>query len=442
MKKRIRISKILAITVLVVFLGSLAVHAAQQVVFWQTETEKDRVEIIKSIVSDFEEAYPNIKVTIVTMDENDIPKKIAAAKATGTLPDVVELGLAPANMYAAEGLSDPIAAKEVVDSLGAFREGPLKLLTVEGGYSAVPLDAWVQLIYYRKDLFAAAGLEPPTNWSNLLKAAKALNNPPNRWGIAVGSNPERLFTQQGIEHFALSNGARLFDKEGNVVVNAIGNRTKMTEVLDFYVNDLIKKYGPPGYVNWSECQQYYLTDRVAMAVYATYLLGDIARRGAGRPWTATVKDLPAKTGVVTTLEGPTGAKGNYGELYTLAIMKGTNEEEAKTFVKYLLSDGYSKWLSMIPVGKAPVRDVPEIVASWAASDVFKEFSPDLPNKILQGINTMQRWGYLEGKSYPVPMGKAYAQLVFPRAIEKIRRGEWSIGEALANIQEELEAFLK
>ncbi len=49
----------------------------------------------------------------------------------------------------------------------------------------VPAQTTPELLFYRRDMFAAAGLEPPTTTDSLLRAAKALHDPQHgRYGIA------------------------------------------------------------------------------------------------------------------------------------------------------------------------------------------------------------------------------------------------------------------
>ena len=39
----------------------------------------------------------------------------------------------------------------------------------------MPSDGWAQLLFYRKDLFEAAGLKEPTTYADVQAAAKELN---------------------------------------------------------------------------------------------------------------------------------------------------------------------------------------------------------------------------------------------------------------------------
>lgn len=412
---------------------SFAVFAGE-VTFWTQETEKERMEVIRALAEEFMSKNPDVKINVVPVEENDIPTKLGAAKAAGNPPDIVELGLAPASGYANEGLLDVAMTTEVIQKLGeeTFSPAALSLLSAPQGegYIAIPLDAWIQLIYYRKDLFDQAGLGAPDTWEALEKAAKSLNTPPKRFGIAMGSHPEKLFTQQGFEFIALSNGARIFNPRGEVVVNS----PEMKEALEWYAM-MIREYGPPGYLDWRETNQYYLTDRVAIAVYSSYLLGDIAGV-RDREW-VPIEDLPSKTGIVAKLNGPK-LSGTYGEMYTLAILKEANPE-TKQWVEFLMSDGYVRWLFMAVYGKAPVRV--SAIDQWKEHEILKLYDPQAIENLLEGINSFHRWGYFEGVSFPV-IEKIYNLYLFPKAVDKVRTGEWDASQAVEWLEKEILKLLE
>ena len=65
-------------------------------------------------------------------------------------------------------------------------------------------------------------------------------------GTKAEAYAEQCFTQ-----FAMSNGAGLFDKDGNLVFNS----PEMKEAIDFYAE--LAKYNPPGPQTW-RARDYYL----------------------------------------------------------------------------------------------------------------------------------------------------------------------------------------
>ena len=65
----------------------------QNVTFWTTEVEQDRMAIQRELAAEFEERNPSISVKVIPVLEQDLDRKLTAAAAGGTLPDVVRVGL-------------------------------------------------------------------------------------------------------------------------------------------------------------------------------------------------------------------------------------------------------------------------------------------------------------------------------------------------------------
>ncbi len=60
-------------------------------------------------------------------------------------------------------------------------------MTVGGTLYGMPYFLDPRGMYYRKDLFEAAGLGAPKTFADVREAAKALHNPPALYGIGLGA---------------------------------------------------------------------------------------------------------------------------------------------------------------------------------------------------------------------------------------------------------------
>lgn len=405
---------------------------AAAVEFWTTETETDRMEIINKMAGVFE-GQTGIEVNVVGVDENDIPETMAARVAAEDLPDVIEISYDFVAGYTEQEILDPVAATAVIDDLGraTFGEGALNMVqnVMGSGEGAVPLDGWVQGIWYRKDLFDANGLAPPDSWENIMAAVQALHNPPSMYGVVIGTHPRAVYTQQVYEHFALANGARAFDAAGKLIIDT----PRQVEAIQFYAD--LAAYAPPGYNDWSASNQLYLTGAAAMMFYSTFIIDDILGLQK-RDWTP-VEDLGAKTAFAPVMEGAHGDKGTYGQLNTMAICKGA-VAGTKEWTKYVLGDGYFDWVSMAIVGKMPVRTT--IQEEWKNNEMFQQYSEGFGDQIISGFNAIQRWGLVEGKVYP-EVADIYGELVVPEAISDVISGRMSAAQAATWAQERMEYVL-
>ena len=431
MKKSI----ILLLVLIMVFCLSIFCFAQKTVVeFWTTDNEKSRVDVQEALADAFMQLNPDIEVKVIPVNEPDVPTKLATAKAAGRLPDVCRFGLEYVAGFALDGLLDAKAATTAIADMGytSFYKGALDLVLspVDGIWAAVPIDGWVQGIWYRKDLFAEKGLDAPTSWDKIMEAAKAFYEPSKAmYGIVVGTDPGQVFTQQVFEPFALSNGVTAFDKDGNVVMNT----PQMVETLDYYTK--LAAYGPPGATYWREARQYYIVGQAAMMFYSPYIMDDIA--GLVEDYKVTVPDLAKNTGFVPIIEGPSGIKASYGQLVTLGIFKDTDTDAAIKWVQYLLGPGYVDILFMSPGGKVPVRK--GVVNEWLKHKVFSLYDPEVVSDVAGGMDMIQRWGFMDGKIVPL-ISDVYGRKLIPIVVEKILTGDMTAEQGAAWLQEQVEAL--
>ena len=191
--------------------------------FWTTDNEETRVDVYEEVAARFMAANPGVEIRIVPIEEAGISQRIATAQAANRLPDIVRMGIERVSSFAADGILDEAAAAAVIDSVGEadFRDGPLAMVTnpETGNYSAVPFDGWIQAIWYRNDVFEAAGLAAPETWEAIQAACQALPGTGNLlYGITLGTDPGQNYGHQVFEQVAMSNNAWPFDAAGNARV--------------------------------------------------------------------------------------------------------------------------------------------------------------------------------------------------------------------------------
>ena len=181
-------------------------RAEQSVTVWILENQPDRVRATIANVAALTRAT-GIKVRIVGIGDDQLTSRVEQARATGALPDVVQLPLGSAHAYARDGILDTSAAEEVVRQLReeTFSQTALRLVSREGGIVAVPSDGWGQLLIYRKDLFRAAGLAEPRTLDDVRRAATRLHRD-GLAGITLATAPGTSFTAETFEHVALIAG--------------------------------------------------------------------------------------------------------------------------------------------------------------------------------------------------------------------------------------------
>jgi len=419
---------------------SFNAFAKTEIEYWTTQTEQERAEVIRDIARRFEEDNPNYTVNVVTVQENDIPTKLAAGMAANKLPEIVEMGAENILKLGAEGMIDTKSVNEVIEVIGRddFYDGALQMLkNPEGGQFGIPMHGWVQGIWYRTDLFEEKGLEPPTSWDNILKAAEEFYNPDQQeYGIVIGTNKDS-YARQTFTQYALSNNARIFDKDGNLVFNS----PEMVETLDYY--NQLAQFTPPGPNGWRDARDLYLAGRVPMMMYSTYIMDDIGleRTGYEGEKGSIVPNLVDKTALANKLTNKTSA--TFGQIVGLTLFKGNEEAKmngAKLLAQYLMSDQqYIDYLHMAPGGMNPTRKSIANDDRYLDNEVIEVWG-DKAADIAQAFENIGKFGYVEGRVFP-KIGNITSQFIVGSTIMKMTENGWEAERAAEWGHEEMQDAL-
>ena len=440
---------ILSILWVVITSPSLA-GAQKQITFWTTEVEQDRLEIQRDIAQGFTHKT-GIGVRVIPVQENLLAERVTAAYAARSLPDVLFHPIDFTIGWAEAGILDHRSATQVVNQLGkeTFGKGPLNLVRVSGGYAAVPVDGWGQLLVYRKDLFAKKGLPVPDRWDRILKAAQTLHNPPLIWGFEVATDPGERYTQQVFEHFALSNNVALTDKSGNIDIDT----SEMVQTLEFYKS--LRRFSPPGNLYWLHTRIDYLSGRAAMIIWSPFILDELSGLRRDQPVVLDIAKgesgfLAKNTGFVTVIQGQKGF-AQYGQINYLGITQDADKVLAKQWVAFLLNEGYLRWLGMAAEGKLPVRkgtkDAPNrFIAGWkelefgvtTRAKISEFYGMDVVKAIVAGVDGFDRWGFAEGKGALV--SKIYGTKVVTKILKRFLDGELSAKDAARMMDERVKGL--
>jgi len=120
-------------------------------------------------------------------------------------------------------------------------------------------------LFYRTDLFRAAGLDAPKTWLEQLGAAIALNDPPHVYGLGLPGARE-YETDDNFFFYLWSAGGRFFDENGKCVINSEAG----VKALTFYC-DLVNKHHvtQPEVTTWNRKQTRRLFEAGKLAMFAT-----------------------------------------------------------------------------------------------------------------------------------------------------------------------------
>lgn len=154
--------------------------------FWHAMSG-DRIALIEDIVSDFEEAYPDIKVNVqYSGSYPETLNKLIAGVQSGNAPHIVQIYEIGTRLMIDSGVIVPV--QDLLDQddsydVGVLLEPILNYYKVDGKLYSMPFNSSTALLYYNKTLFEEAGLDPnrpPQTYEELLEYSRILTKKDSR----------------------------------------------------------------------------------------------------------------------------------------------------------------------------------------------------------------------------------------------------------------------
>lgn len=310
------------------FLPGLA--AAQTELTYMMWGDPPEIAVWETLVADFEAAHPDISVKVEVSDWDSYWDKLRVLAAGGDAPDVFAMDAPLFPDWQARGafldLSPFVAADPA--ALDGIYEGPLSSYRLaDGSLWGLPRDFQTIVLYYNADMFAAAGVEPPTpDWTldDLRAAAKALtldtdgDGATDQWGLAtefydmepfwgpaVYANGGDIVSEDGTQTLLTQGPAR----DAFALVNGLLNedRSTMTE-------EDLESYG-----------------------YDGFLAGVAAMTFSGHWVIPGYADLPFQWGVAPVPSGPAGRATLVNSAGIVGSATTEHPEAAWEFMRYVVS---------------------------------------------------------------------------------------------------------
>lgn len=240
-----------------------------QLKLWSQLTTATQTDVIRKHVNECLEGMPGVTVEFESVTLDTLYSRLLTSLQRGDVPDVMNTTEGVVAFLAAREALQPVTG--IVDKLGRgdFRQSNLQAVSKDGQTWAIPDWALHQEVWYRKDLFAEAGISPPKSWAELLAAAEKLNADTNgdgnidRYGFAVPMARVQVAPQTFFQIFYSAGGSVFDPASGEYVFDK--HRDKAVAALDFMI-DLYKKASPPSSIEWSynEFRTALVKDQVAM----------------------------------------------------------------------------------------------------------------------------------------------------------------------------------
>ena len=325
-------------------------------------------QMIPLTTSNFEKQYPGITVKFATYTEGDLRAAIEKDVATHSNAfNVIMIGPYETPLFAKNGwltnLSTQYIASDPSYDASDLLPSIAKALSYKGDLYAAPFYGESSMLYYRKDMFKAAGLTMPLHptWAQVQTFAAKLNQPGKVSGICL-----RGLAGWGDNMAALDTVVNTFGGEWfNMNWQPQLTSPAFENATNFYVN-LIRKYGEPGASNdsFNQLLTLYGQGKCAMWYDATVAATSI---------TGSFPSVAAQTGYAFA---PTDLTKSSGWLWSwsLGIPQGTsNSGAAWKYVSWATSKQYDSlvaskygWAAVPPGTRTSLYSNPDYLSAAKA----------------------------------------------------------------------------
>ncbi|MGR9080401.1 extracellular solute-binding protein [Rhizobium leguminosarum] len=367
--------KLLAATAAVAVLASGSAFAqSANLTIWSWNVAASA---LKSTLPGFNKQFPDIKITVEDLGNSQVFDKTLAACAAGGdgLPDIVSIENFEAEIFWSRFPDCFANLKELgytADIQAKFPDFKRTELEVGDVAYAMPWDSGPVAVFYRRDLYEKAGVDPSTisTWDDFIAAGKKIS----------AANPGVVMAQadfngdsEWFRMIANEQGCGYYSTDGqNITINQPACVASLQKVKE------MKDAGTLTSANWDEKIQANTAGKAASQLYGGWYEGTVR---------STSPDLKGKWGVYRmpslTADGPHAA--NLGGSSLAISATSANKEAAWKFVNYALGtdEGQITMLkefglvpSLLSAEKDPFVNEPQ--SYWGGQKVWADILATLP----------------------------------------------------------------
>ncbi|CAN7696917.1 ABC transporter substrate-binding protein [Rhizobium sp. LjRoot258] len=303
-------------------LGAMTAHAADQEISWIYCGDKIDP-IHEKYIKEWEGKNPGWKVTPEVVGWEQCQDKATTLAAAGTPVGMAYVGSRTLKEFAQNDLIVPVPMTD--EEKKSYYPNIVDTVTFQNTQWGVPVAFSTKALYWNKDIFKQAGLDPetpPKTWAEEIADAKQIKE---KTGIAGYGLPAKTFdnTMHQFMHWVYTNNGKVIDGDKIVI-----DSPEVLAALQAYKD--ITPYSVEGATAYEQNE-----------IRAIFLDGKVGMIQAGSGAAARLKDTKINWGVAPLPLGPS-AKGEGTLLITdsLAVFKGTGvEDKAIEFAKFITSPG-------------------------------------------------------------------------------------------------------
>ena len=291
--------------------------------------------------AEWEAANPGFRVVPEIVGWGQCQDKVTTLAAAGTPVALAYVGSRTLKQFAQNDLIVPVPMTD--EEKASYYNYVPDTVTFDGTQWGVPVAFSTKALFWNKDLFEAAGLDPetpPKTWEEKIAFAKQITENTDAAGYGLVAKTFDNTMHQFL-HWVYTNDGSVIDADGNITLNSPQVLAALTALKDIVP---YSEEGPTAYEQ-NEVRAIWLDGGVAMIEAS---VGAALRaEEAGMNW-----------GVAPLPLGP-DAKGPGTLLITdaLAVFKGTGVEEQAISLAKFLTEGERQWNAEMAQGLTPLRPI-------------------------------------------------------------------------------------
>jgi multiple sugar transport system substrate-binding protein len=345
---------------------------------------------LQPLADEFHKLHPNITIDLQDIPQDEFTDKLLTQVAGGTAPDAAFMDMGAVGDFASRSalvnLEDYIAKSKAVkkdDYVDAWREGS----TYQGNMYGLPFDGETTGLFYRTDMFEAAGIaSPPKTWDEFkADAEKLTNKDQKKYGFilfASGSEPAYYWYP-----WLWQAGGRLLSEDNKQIQfnDEAGKRA-----AEFYVG--LREYSPEDFFNSNsyDGRVAFANGTVAMYVAGSWFGGTLKSEfpEINGKWAAA--PLPQDKQCATTIAGDA----------LILFEQSKNKDAAWKWIEFLsapqimarhnLGAGEDQGASLLPPRKSLIEDP----RAFENNEMLKGFA-DMMKCGISNYADNENWGQVE-----------------------------------------------
>jgi len=328
-------------------------------------TGADTIPYIQPLLNRWNAAHPAEKVTLVQLPadaDDQHAQMVANLQARSDLYDVFDLDVIWTPEFASQGWIIPLSPQQF--PLSQFLPSAVGTAEWDGRLWAVPYKSNAGLLFYRKDILAAEGVQPPRTWAQLADEAQAIAPRYHMYGYAGQYALYEGLTVNFAEAVQSAGGAILSPDGKHVILNSRQSR----DGLQFLVDGIRAAWIPRAALSWDENKASAEFDAGKLLFMRNWPLAYGLASGPG-------SSVAGKVGF-TALPGPQGPGSSSLGGGNLAISAfSRHQRTALQFIRYFTSEASNRQVltqGSLPPVYTRFYDDPQLIRQFPYLPVLKQ----------------------------------------------------------------------